>query len=613
MVLPIEDLDITLHPNLILVLVDTSSDPSERYQQSTTLERADAVLLVVTAEELLAEESDITGRYKTLLQRHCPRAPVCVAVNKIDTLAAEMADQVAVKLAELVTNERMIEQGITMSAFTGENVQNALFVTIRMGVLPATSLSAGKNLSGDAKRALTRIFTLADADGDGALDDPELQDWHRLVNGHTLDGAELKGLKAVIAEKCPEGIRTVDVGGHAVTSVTLDGFLEIHHQLVETNKADLVWRVLAVYGYDTTLALSREYAGEVDLALHARQLLGIPGDVDEVTSTIKAIGCDHKVSFELGQDLVDWLTTCHNRFATDIDGEGAILTYHALDADLLVNCLTDPFAAVHDEYRTIFPTGLNHRHWLELWRALALIDPVSAVLTLVALNFPSMPGVPNTTTKPATLVHMAHTALRPVPRHSGLTAARKARRSVERKIFRLIVVGHTRPEVPLIVRDDRTVYVTHCLTHAELASPACRTAGPNNAFNHDGIVIIVGSDEPEHLNELAGTLGAAMEGRLPVRVAQLDEALPIGERTTKVLEAYHLSTVLVGEGMHIVFRFMLEDRVVHIPSIADRKESLKLPEFLTPRSVATVGAIGAVGVAVAAMFAYRRRRGAIGF
>ncbi|KAK3269808.1 hypothetical protein CYMTET_21764, partial [Cymbomonas tetramitiformis] len=138
-------------------------------------------------------------------------------------------------------------------------------------------------------RALRHIFKLCDMDGDGVLNDQELNDFQVACFNTPLQPDEIRGVKKVVEEKLPSG---VDEKG-----LTLRGFLFLHALFIERGRMETTWAVLRKFGYNNQLVMDEAHL-TVSFERRADQCV------------------------ELTDQATDFLTSIFHRF--DKDSKGAL-------------------------------------------------------------------------------------------------------------------------------------------------------------------------------------------------------------------------------------------------------------------------------------------------
>lgn len=208
-------------------------------------------------------------------------------------------------------------------------------------------------MTAKCKKALTRIFKVCDIDGDGLLNDYELNHFQRRCFNAPLQPQVLEEVKAVLSKSIPDGI--------ADDAVTLKGFLFLHCLFIQRGRNETTWAVLRRFGYNEQLDMAKEYL---------QPAMKIPpGSSTELS---------HR-----GQQFLAMLFERNDR---DLDG--------ALSPDELKSifsaCPALPWPSISDLRRTV-PT--NEQGWLTLhgwicrWTLQTLVDLPKTLEYLAYLGF----------------------------------------------------------------------------------------------------------------------------------------------------------------------------------------------------------------------------------
>lgn len=165
-----------------------------------------------------------------------------------------------------------VETCIECSAKALRNVSEVFFYAQKAVLYPTSPLydARAKQLTHAAKRALTRVFRVCDADGDQALSDSELRIFQQRCFAAPLDRAALDEVKALIRRTVSDGLifsyasdgdesaATADAHD-AQTAITLKGFLCLHMLIIQRGRHETTWSVLRRFGYDNHLQLRPSY------------------------------------------------------------------------------------------------------------------------------------------------------------------------------------------------------------------------------------------------------------------------------------------------------------------------------------------------------------------
>jgi Ras family protein T1 len=106
---------------------------------------------------------------------------------------------------------------------------------------------SNQKLKPAALSALSRIFKLCDQNNDGVISDLELNDFQRKVFGAPLQQQEIEGVKDVVRQGLPEGVRN--------NGLTELGFVYLHTLFIQKGRMETVWTVLRSFGYNDQVKL----------------------------------------------------------------------------------------------------------------------------------------------------------------------------------------------------------------------------------------------------------------------------------------------------------------------------------------------------------------------
>ena len=146
-----------------------------------------------------------------------------------------------------------VESCVECSAKTLHNISE-MFYYAQKAVLHPTAplyLMEEQDLTDACKKALIRIFKICDIDGDGLLNDYELNHFQRRCFNAPLQPQVLDEVKAVLMKNIPDGIRD--------DAVTMSGFLFLHCLFIQRGRNETTWAVLRRFGYNENLEMSKEF------------------------------------------------------------------------------------------------------------------------------------------------------------------------------------------------------------------------------------------------------------------------------------------------------------------------------------------------------------------
>ena len=155
------------------------------------------------------------------------------------------------QIVSLLQHFKFVRQCIKCSAKTLLNV-NDVFVKAQHAVLypinPLYDLSEGK-LTPECESAFTRIFRMFDEDNDGLLSNKELNNFQAYCFKVSLMEGDLAGWKKVLAKNNPSEAVVRD------GKFTVFGFLAIFDVFISSDRLEIPWIILRIFGYDDDLKL----------------------------------------------------------------------------------------------------------------------------------------------------------------------------------------------------------------------------------------------------------------------------------------------------------------------------------------------------------------------
>uniref|UniRef100_A0A6E8VU39 Mitochondrial Rho GTPase n=1 Tax=Anopheles coluzzii TaxID=1518534 RepID=A0A6E8VU39_ANOCL len=331
-------------------IVDYSAVEQSDEALAEEIRKAHVVCIVysVDCEETL---DGITERWLPMVQKcsEMERKPVVLVGNKIDLVDYSTIDHVL----SIMEDYPEVESCVECSAKTLHNISEMFYYAQKAVLHPTAPLyiMEEQDLTEACKKALVRIFKVCDIDGDGLLNDYELNHFQRRCFNAPLQPQVLDEVKAVLMKNTPDGIRD--------DSVTLSGFLFLHCLFIQRGRNETTWAVLRRFGYNESLAMSDEY-------LHP------PVKIPPGSST------------ELSHRGQQFLVSLFER--SDRDGDGALSPTEF--QKLFSACPSPPFST--DIKRTI-PTNENGwptlHGWLCRWSLMTLVDVNKTLEYLAYLGF----------------------------------------------------------------------------------------------------------------------------------------------------------------------------------------------------------------------------------
>ncbi|CAM8968570.1 unnamed protein product [Rhodiola kirilowii] len=248
-VLPLTRLPADFYPDRVpLTLIDTSASLDSRIKLLEELKRADVVVLTYACDQPATLERAMNYWMQEIRQLEL-KVPVIVVGCKLD-LRAER-DQVSLEAMMLPVMQKYkeIETCIECSAATQIQVPDVFFYAQKAVLHPTAPIfdQETQSLKPRCVRALKRIFSLCDHDGDGTLNDSELNEFQARCFDAPLKPDELVAIKEVVRDKLPEGINE--------RGLTPIGFMFLHSIFIERGRIETTWAVLRKFGYDNEIKL----------------------------------------------------------------------------------------------------------------------------------------------------------------------------------------------------------------------------------------------------------------------------------------------------------------------------------------------------------------------
>lgn len=165
----------------------------------------------------------------------------------MDLFDSDQLNQKRQQIVSLMQQFPFVRQCIKCSAQTMTRVDDVWFIAQQAVLYPLTLYDLEKGtLTNDCQKALCRIFRMYDRDGDGLLNDAEIDRFQR----DTFPVPVLSDLGAWKKTVSRHVNHAVEQG-----KFTQTGFVAIFDVLINQNHLDVVWRALRHFGYDDDLQL----------------------------------------------------------------------------------------------------------------------------------------------------------------------------------------------------------------------------------------------------------------------------------------------------------------------------------------------------------------------
>ena len=251
-------------------IVDFSSIEQSDENLGEEIQRAHVVCVVYAVDDETSLDR-VSTHWLPFIRDHSAgdgsRKPVVLVGNKIDlgeffnprnfiilTLEILSVDYSTIDHVLTVMEEfNEVESCVECSAKTLHNISEMFYYAQKAVLHPTAPLYVmeEQDLTEACKKALIRIFKVCDIDGDGLLNDYELNHFQRRCFNAPLQPTVLDEVKAVLMRNTPDGIRD--------DCVTLSGFLFLHCLFIQRGRNETTWAVLRRFGYNEALEMSKDY------------------------------------------------------------------------------------------------------------------------------------------------------------------------------------------------------------------------------------------------------------------------------------------------------------------------------------------------------------------
>lgn len=236
-------------------IVDTPGDPALVAKVDEELAQADVIVLVYTVD---SDESTsrIPSYWLPKFRSQNLKVPIILVGNKIDTRGGISDPNASAKMEAFIKpimdNFREVDVCIECSAKTVSNISEVFYFAQKAVLYPTGPVYDVEKqaLKPSASAALRRIFKICDKDGDGGLNDKELNDFQFTCFNVHLQPKELEGVKKVVQESRPSN------GLNRDGSLSAEGFIFLHTLFVQKGRLETTWIVLRKFGYDDEMKLS---------------------------------------------------------------------------------------------------------------------------------------------------------------------------------------------------------------------------------------------------------------------------------------------------------------------------------------------------------------------
>ncbi|ORX72947.1 mitochondrial Rho GTPase [Linderina pennispora] len=375
--------------NVTTHIIDTSPKADDQEVLETELRKANVVCIVFQR---------VHEHWLTMLRLQGINLPVILVGNKVDLRDDEnIPGTVLEEEVVLIMNEyREIEICVECSAKALLNVSELFYFAQKAVLHPTRPLYDARDHTMKPKctEALARIFRLCDMDGDGMLNDNELNEFQRKCFNTPLQQRELEGVKEIVKASRPDGVTE---GG-----LNVEGFLYLHLLFIQRGRVETTWMVLRKFGYGDDLSLREDYlCPEFD----------VPADC----------------CVELSLNGYAFLTEIFKRY--DADGDSAFCQEELDNIFSLSPGIPWKRGKFPQSTVTNAAGSVTLEGWLAQWSMTTLLDHKQTLAYLAYFGFPGD----------------IRDGLRLVPRRSGSPSANALRKrkkgKLQRNVFLCYVVG----------------------------------------------------------------------------------------------------------------------------------------------------------------------------
>ncbi|KAJ2636392.1 ERMES complex Ca(2+)-binding regulatory GTPase gem1 [Coemansia sp. RSA 1286] len=240
--------------NVTTHIIDTSSASDAQEVLETELRKANVVCIAYAVDDRSSFQR-IHEYWLPLLRLQGINLPVILVGNKVDLRDEDIGHGTVLEdeVVPIMNEYREIEICVECSAKALLNVSELFYFAQKAVLHPTRPLYDAKDhaIKQKCSEALVRIFRLCDVDGDGILNDSELNEFQRKCFNTPLQQRELEGVKEIVKASRPDGV--VDGG------LNVEGFLYLHLLFIQRGRVETTWMVLRRFGYGNDLSLREDF------------------------------------------------------------------------------------------------------------------------------------------------------------------------------------------------------------------------------------------------------------------------------------------------------------------------------------------------------------------
>ncbi|KAJ1964115.1 ERMES complex Ca(2+)-binding regulatory GTPase gem1 [Dipsacomyces acuminosporus] len=232
----------------------TSSKPEDQEILETELRKANVICIVYAVDDRIGFQR-VHEHWLSMLRVQGINLPVILVGNKVDMRDEDGGHGTVLEeeVVPIMNEYREIEICVECSAKALLNVSELFYFAQKAVLHPTRPLYDARDhvMKPKCTEALVRIFRLCDTDGDGILNDNELNEFQRKCFNTPLQQRELEGVKEIVQASLPEGVTD---GG-----LNVEGFLYLHLLFIQRGRVETTWMVLRRFGYGDDLSLREDY------------------------------------------------------------------------------------------------------------------------------------------------------------------------------------------------------------------------------------------------------------------------------------------------------------------------------------------------------------------
>ncbi|KAK0048438.1 mitochondrial Rho GTPase 1-A isoform X1 [Biomphalaria pfeifferi] len=231
-------------------IVDYSAQDQEEIVLQEELRKASVICIVysVVDEDSIQRLTSYWLPYLRYTLGDDHRTPVILVGNKVDLTDIQTLESIL----PIMNDFGEVETCVECSARTLKNISEVFYYAQKAVLHPTAPVynPDEKELTPQAKKALTRIFRICDLDNDNVLSDEEINLFQMKCFNSPLHPQALEDVKSIVRKNVTDGVSD---------GITLKGFLFLHTLFIQKGRHETTWSVLRKFGYDDNLQLTTEY------------------------------------------------------------------------------------------------------------------------------------------------------------------------------------------------------------------------------------------------------------------------------------------------------------------------------------------------------------------